>query len=85
MPAANRVDESNAFLMRDWRHPVSLLPRSIDMILDLHWHLQRHGLWHQATQLVATRMDFWGGFPVTDRFGLSDGIETGAFNSGSKM
>ena len=34
----------------------SALTWPIDVILDLHRHLQRHRLWHKTPQRIATRL-----------------------------
>ena len=38
----------------------SALTWPIDMILNLHWHLQRHRLWHKTPQRIATRLVAYG-------------------------
>ena len=45
----------------------------IDMILDLHRHLQRHRLWHKTPQRIATRLIAYGDLDHRLMFILGEG------------
>ena len=55
----------------------SALTWPIDVILDLHRHLQRHRLWHKTPQLIATRLIAYGDLDYRVVFILGEGQRQG--------
>ena len=51
----------------------SALTWPIDVILDLHRHLQRHRLWHKTPQHIATRLIAYGDLDHCVVFILGEG------------